>query len=214
MKLGVIVYHKDALEHYKPSWIYECLDSISNQTLQEFTVYEMNYGGEQTFFWGAGATDVQVSVELPTYAHAMNMLLDLAFSRSGGCHYVFNVNIDDFYESDRFEQQLEWLKEGYDLVSSDFQFVNAAGEKLSDITASKLDLVQELASDHNPICHPSVAYSRKFWINNRYFPQEVPIEDLRLWQRVAGQCRIGIVPKVLAYCRFHDNNASHNENAR
>ena len=186
MTVGVIIYHKNALKIYEQAWIDQCVSSIQNQTYNDFVVFEMDYGGTDVTVYPDYV--FRLSQELPTYADAMNKLLDIAF-----CHdleYVFNVNIDDYYAPNRFERQLELLEGGAHLVSTFFEFVNEYGT--ISVIAPRGPIKEELDSGNNVICHPSVAYSKTFWENcSRYDPAEVP-----------------------TYCRHHAYNASHNESSR
>ena len=46
MKIAVILFHSNIKQLYKQRWIDTCLDSIINQTYNDFTFYEINYGGD------------------------------------------------------------------------------------------------------------------------------------------------------------------------
>ena len=106
-KIGVIFFHKNITQLYNERWIKKSVESMSNQTIGNFKVYEINYGGDdftvtkyienikiETFF---------VSRNLENHAEAMNYIIDKAFS--DGCDYVFNTNLDDYYSSDRIKNK-------------------------------------------------------------------------------------------------------------
>ena len=46
MKKGVIIFHNNIKKIYKDYWIDKCINSIINQTDNEVTFYEINYGGD------------------------------------------------------------------------------------------------------------------------------------------------------------------------
>jgi hypothetical protein len=110
MKLGVVFFHKNIQSIYQERWIKKCVDSILNQSTGEFSIYEINYGGEDfSIFEGLRLenTHIFISEEKTNHAEAMNTIIDLAFE--DGCDYVFNTNLDDYYELNRFEKQIEFL---------------------------------------------------------------------------------------------------------
>ena len=45
-KCGVIIFHKNIYKIYNKKWINDCLKSVLNQSFQNFTIYEVNYGNE------------------------------------------------------------------------------------------------------------------------------------------------------------------------
>jgi hypothetical protein len=220
MKKGVILFHSNINNIYKKRWIDECINSLLNQTDNDFTFYEINYGGEDYSvlsgkkiwqdkkFW---------SRKMNNYAEAMNFIIDEAFKDS--CDIVFNVNLDDKYHETRIEKETEFIKKGNDIVSSDFCYIEEEGEN-DRITTFMLmskyfhDIENQLERNHNIIAHPSVAYSKRFWVNgNTYNPEMVPEEDLALWKKmkIAGY-KFHIIPDILLFYRIHKNQVSTKNN--
>jgi hypothetical protein len=216
MKKGVIVYHNNIDNLYPKRWVDKSINSMINQSDNDFIFYELNYGGKNNsviptdnkLFW---------SKKLLNYAEAMNFLLDRAFEDN--CEYVFNTNLDDFYDLKRIELQLDLIiKNNLHLVSSDFCYVEEKQNanqyedvitKILNIT--KYDIKKNLDIRHNVIAHPAVCYSKKFWndSSNRYNINKTPEEDLDLWIRsINNGYRFGIHEKVLLYYRIHTNQVS------
>jgi hypothetical protein len=214
MKTGVIFYHKNSHILYKERWINKCIMSILNQTYQEFSIYELNYGGDKlSIFKGYDLkNDILFYNEVfNNHAEAMNFIIDKAFY--DGCEIVFNTNIDDFYSENRFREQVEIIKMGYDLVSSDFyyvkDFIDEEDKITNDIKVSNQPVGESLKRNHNVIAHPCVAISKKFWSDNRYEPNEIPMEDLLLWKRaIEGGSKFYIIPEKLLFYRIHENQIS------
>jgi hypothetical protein len=145
----------------------------------------------------------------------MNFIIGKAFE--DGCDFVFNTNLDDYYDSKRIEKQLEKLKEGYDIVSSDFCYIEEInGEDRVTFyknIKSNTDIKLNLDRNHNVIAHPVVAYSKRFWDNNRYLPQEIPLEDLNLWKRSFNSgFKFYIMDDVLLFYRLHGNQVTGGKN--
>ncbi len=209
MKVGVIFYHKNITSIYQRGWIDECVNSIINQSYKDFVVYELNYGdddfaihkeydinGEMHFF----------REKFSNHADAMNFLLDKAVT--DGCDCVFNTNMDDKYHIDRFKIQIDYIKRGYDLISSNFIQIDANGADVRQMNFSKMDIYENLSKDHNIIAHPVVCYSRKFIEENRYMPEQIPKEDLLLWRRTCRRYKFHICDEHLLRYRLHGNQVS------
>lgn len=210
-KIGVIFFHKNIRSIYKERWINKCIETILNQTVKDFSIYEINYGEDDfSLFEGIELKNPHtfISEEKSNHAEAMNRVIDLAFE--DGCEYVFNTNLDDYYELNRFEKQIEFLDQGYDIVTSDFCYVEEI-ENEDKITFYKEikkagDIKENLMKNHNVIAHPCVAYSKKFWESNSYNPEEIPAEDLLLWRRgIEAGFKFHICDEVLLNYRLHGN---------
>jgi hypothetical protein len=198
-RLAIIVFHSQ-LTQYPKQWILDFSESILNQTYSDFDILEINYnGGEERIF----ASSIYESVDLNNHAEAMNYLIDKAFA--SGYDFVFNANADDVFALDRIEKQLPYLEQGYDIVSSNFSLFNDKGV-FHTHRFDKLNIRHELERNHNVICHPVVAYSKHFWSYNRYKPELIPLEDMRLWQSSIRSFRFIILPDVLLYHREHSNS--------
>jgi hypothetical protein len=124
---------------------------------------------------------------------------------------AFNVNVDDYYSHDRFAEQIQRLSDGYDLISSNFQYVheeNGQDEigELKKMSEYQKHIEKELSCGHNVLCHPAICYSRKFWLKHRpYGVNDIPCEDQKLWRRaVENGASVYIVNKVLCFYRRHD----------
>lgn len=204
MKSAVIIYHKYVGSYIPREWAMQCIDSIRAQTYKGFDVLEMNYGGDESLYKGSNF----FYGEQPNHAHAQNTLLNYAFLL-GGYDCAFNVNIDDYYAPERFERQIAAIEQGHDLVSCNMVHIRDGRQTFVSRFHEK-NLRVELSRDRNIIVHPGVCYSRKFWLEcGGYNPDEIPCEDMRLWQRSLKKgLKFFILPDVLVYYRIHDNNVS------
>jgi hypothetical protein len=217
MKVGVVFFHSDIQKIYKDRWIKKSVDSILNQTFKDFSIYEINYSSENENFSVIG-DDIDKkfwSKKMTNYAEAMNFIITEAFL--DGCDYVFNTNLDDYYDKYRFESQLNLMKvHDFDLLSSDFCYIventNNEDEVSLYMNIVKFgDIKSNLFNSNNVIAHPCVCYSRRFWIDpqNRYDVTKVPEEDYDLWKRsILRDYKFGIDKNLLLYYRRHDNQVS------
>jgi len=242
-KSAVIFFHKNIQKLYKKHWIDKCVVSVLDQSFQDFDIFEINYGNEDYsilenkdkkhhnhFFF---------KKNFPTHVEAMVFLLNICFI-DNNYDYVFNTNLDDYYNKDRFIEQIKCCEDGYILNSTlwhyfredtdyqekqglVFQFgtLGVTGEKYASVSSVK----DQLNKKNNVINHSGVCYSRKFWEgldkydNKLRYRNDKPFEDLTLWTRAvnAGH-KITVIEKDLISYRLHNNqignqNSKDNENA-
>jgi hypothetical protein len=220
MKKGVVLYHCNIEKIYKKRWINECIDSLINQTDTDFIFYEVNYGGSEYSVLSDSKISQEIkfwSCNLSNYAEAMNFIIEKAFDDS--CDAVFNVNLDDKYHPERIEKEFNFIKLGYDLITSDFCYIEEDSSGEDSITNLMLmsskypNINSELEKNHNVIAHPCVCYSRKFWdFGNRYDINKTPEEDLDLWKKTINSgLKFLIIPEILLYYRIHKNQSSNKE---
>jgi hypothetical protein len=220
VKVGLIIFHKD-FERYERRWIEKFLDSIVNQTFKEFKIYEINYGGSDNSI--LSYLDKKMEHEysffykkMENHVYAMNYLMDVAFSE--GCDFVFNTNIDDYYDYRRIERQLPYLERGIDICSTDFYYIRD-NKGVDVITERKRlsgfgDIKKNFDEGHNVIAHPGVAYARRVWEEgNRYDVDIIPEEDFAFWKKLINNgYSFEIVPEELLYYRLHNSQVSRTEN--
>lgn len=215
--IGVIIFHRDSKKSYEERWIKKFVESIVNQTFNDFTVYEINYGGDGysiiTDYSGDSIRSHKFfNIKMENHVYAMNYIIDVAFS--DGCDFVFNTNIDDYYDVRRIEKQLPYLESGVDICSTDFYYIR--DHKGDDIVTELKrmsgtgDIINNFESGHNVIAHPSVAYSRKVWKNgNKYDGEKIPEEDFLFWKHLMSNgYRFDIVPMELLFYRLHNGQVS------
>lgn len=205
MKAAVIFYHRNIGSIYDRKWIDQCVDSMKNQTYTDFDVYELNYGqGKDQYCAGKFKNYVFLEEKFENHIGAMNYLYSMLFKM--GYDVVFNTNMDDYFDCQRVEKQLAKIKEGYDIVSSNFVYINDKGESFKVMNVSeKGDIGSNLSKDHNVIAHPCVAMSRNFWDDDLHYNDLIGKEDLDLWKRASlkGK-RFFILPDHLLMYRIHD----------
>lgn len=204
LQCAVIIYHKN-VGNYNPLWISECVTSIQNQTLKNFDVFELDYGGGNTQIYPDSNF---ASMALADHALAHNFLLDKVFKLGYDC--AFNVNVDDHYSHHRFVRQLEFIKEGYDVVSSNYYNIDGSSKVIDTIILHNKNMRAEAAFGHNIIAHPVCCYSKKFWTTcTKLDPAQIPVDDFELWKRSFDKYKFVILEDYLLYYRIHPKKASH-----
>jgi len=205
MRQAVIFFHSNALSIYKKEWIDKCVDSIRNQSMKEFEVYEIDYSGNgQSLCKIEGHKYHFTSKKFDNHIQAMNFIISKAFK--AGCDVVFNTNIDDYFHPLRFEKQLKLIRSGFDIVSSNFHYINDSGIIRNMDMVRHGSIKRNLDKNHNVIAHPCIAISRKFWDRKfRYNETLIGKEDLDLWKRTIEGSNFYILPDYLLFYRIHEN---------
>lgn len=205
IKVACIIFHKNT-SRYPAQWVEKCINSIKNQTFKNFTVFEVDYGNSNTQIYEGSIFE---SLELKNHAVAHNYLLDKVFGL--GYDIAMNVNLDDFYDVKRFELQVAKIKEGYELVSSNFYVIDERENVVKTNVFHNLNFFEEAEKGHNIIAHPSCCYSKKFWDNcTKLIDTEIPRDDFELWKRtfIKGENKFCILPEFLLYYRVHNLKTS------
>jgi hypothetical protein len=206
VKAAVIIFHKNIDSYYPKEWWMKCYDTIRGQYNAVFDVFELDYGGSgRQTYEGSNFR----SEPLGNHAMAHNYLLDWVFSLDYDC--AFNVNVDDWYALGRFETQLPYIEQGYDVVSSNFYRVNDDESVRQPFTFHHRDMVAEARREHNILAHPVLCYSRYFWENcDKLDPKDIPFDDFILWKKSykKGIFKFIILPDYLLFQRIHENNVS------
>jgi hypothetical protein len=213
MKVATILYHKNILNICEESWIKDCVNSILNQTFRKFTIYEINYGDDDYKLKDNFETDIDWKYyqrPFKNHAEAMNFLFEKC--EKDNIDYIFNNNMDDYSRSDRFQIQLTAsLNTNIDICCTNFIHINSKNEEIRKMDMSEKDFQIEFDKEHNMVCHPSVLYSKNFYTNNRYIPEEIPEEDFSLWKRTLKEFKYKLLDEYLIYYRIHPNQITYNE---
>jgi hypothetical protein len=215
MKAACILFHSNIFGIYQKEWVEKCINSIVNQTYQNFDIYELNYGDEDSCLKEIFNIQKQhyfVKKKMDNHAQAMNYLLDLIFKEKD-YDICFNINLDDFYDLTRFEKQIEVIKKGYDVVSSDYVFTRSNNDNYQfsgPLGLGSQTLETLFRKDITPLAHPCVCYSKNFWVKyGPYIPEEIPREDKNLWIRSYEKgAKMFIIDEPLLYYRIHQKQVS------
>lgn len=231
-KCAVIMFHKNIKKIYNWRWIEKSVNTILEQTITDFDIFEINYGGDGYTLFDDIYTNKNIffyNKNLKTHTEAMVYLLNKCFT-DYNYDVVFNTNLDDFYDINRFKYQLDCVNDGYILNSTLMRYITEKdGNDIitTEWTSDKYgfkniqdsdkyidieNIRNQLYKDHNIFSHPNICYTKKFWTcftkNNillRY-RDDKPFEDLTLWQRACDSFdNITIINKILINYRLHSN---------
>lgn len=187
------VYYKE-----KPEYLQQALKSIwDTQTLKPDEIVIVK-DGPLTEELDSIISTFKQSAPVKIIQLEKNVGLGIALSigiKECKNEYIARMDSDDICKPDRFEKQIKYLNEGYDVVSCWSDFFEG---DINNIIATKKrpeyhkDIVK-LSKRRSPVCHAATMYKKTAVLkagNYIHFPF---YEDYHLWIRM-----------IMAGCRFYN----------
>lgn len=219
-KIAVVIYHRNVLTKYDPEWTYNCIDKIKRQTFQEFSVVELNFGGDETRVYDGDRPHHFFSEKIDNLGSAITRAFDICFKELD-FNLAFNINLDDDYEIDRFQVQLDHLHTGADVITSNFWMVNHELKNpgstqfcigITDLEDQNRVIDSEFSVGHNIIGFPVCLFTKRFWMGNDGLPSTEASrhrEDFDMWIEARRRgFKFYIIEKQLFKYRIHNNSIS------
>lgn len=208
MKVGVAFYYKN-IEQYPAAWVNKCIDSMRNQTYNDFDVYVLNYGEREdhSFSFLMGNNYHYLHKPLNNYAEAMNYIYSKIFQ---DCEVAVNTNIDDYYNLKRIEILLKDLQDGADIASSNLRIINERNEITWSLKHDEMNIYEQLKNGFNPVSNPCHIMKKRVFEKLHFDSTLVPAEDMSYWiKAIEAGFKIVINPQYLHYYRMHPNQSTH-----
>ena len=210
-RIAVIMslYKNDKIDYVKLA-----VDSILNQTYQEFDFY-IQFDGYvnvevETFLRGIKDERIKINVrsENKGLAYSLNEMLQKVMPM--GYEYIARMDADDISEKNRFERQLQYFKEhlNVECLGSWAIEINTKGEEYyrKQMPENHIDC-KDMFKKRDCMIHPTVMYRRSYiekaglYALDTYFG-----EDTMMWaQGFKANCVFGNVPEYLLQFRLDDN---------
>ncbi len=240
---AVIVFHKNITKIYDKKWINKCIESILAQTNVKFDIFEVNYGNDSYSVFEDFKLQLAnmnlgyffYKINLNNHIEAMIYLLNKTFSSKYKYDYVFNTNLDDYYNPNRFKEQILFLVSNPDclICSSMWEYIDSNDNLLKIYNSSDIkctispdnkqilyeDIVKRFEKNKNVINHSGVCFTRKLWLsmdenlNLFRYRNDKPFEDMSLWIRIINSgYKVGIINQNLISYRIHQNQITQNKN--
>lgn len=227
MKIGIIIYHKNIFSNYDSKMVFECLESINNQTFDSFDILELDYSNYQektTSLMKLGFFKNNKKHffrnECRNHIDAMNFLLNKAFNELN-YDIIFNINVDDIYDKHRFEFQLRKVLIGkYDLVGSNFEIFQVKDEnkvsrsiiltrEFDDINEEQTYLKIKNKQKKCIIQMSSLCFTKEAWKTIGKIDKIPTLETLLMCRKLFNnKQKVHICKEKLLQYRIHDNQVS------
>lgn len=123
---------------------------------------------------------------------------------------IARADVDDIYEKDRIQLQVEYLENNPEIsaVFSDYVMVSPSGANLGVFpSAISPELTSFSLFSSQRTAHPSVLYRKSAILSvGGYLQEDFPAEDLALWIRLVKVSKIGSIPQSLLKYTVHGSS--------
>ena len=197
-------------------YLEECVDSILNQTFQNFEYIILNNGStDGTARILQRYTDPRLRIihqENLGISRSLNKGIDLSSS-----DLIAHLDADDYSMPQMLEKQVTFMKKYPDIVLCGSMWRELIGKKLSKqiVTFVETDqAIKKSMSLFNPFSHSAVIFRKKtFFTAGGYSERFKYSQDYDLWLRMLAFGKTLILKEELAVVRMSEQSESH-KNAR
>ena len=197
-------------------YLEECVDSILNQTFQNFEYIILNNG----------STDGTASI-LQRYTdprlriiHQENLGISKSLNKGinlSNSELIARLDADDFSSPQRLEKQVTFMEKHPDIVLCGSRWLELVGEKLIKQIVAFVDTDQAIKKSmslFNPFSHSVVIFRKKTFITAGGYSERFKYsQDYELWLRMLAFGKTLILKEELAVVRMSEQSESH-KNAR
>ena len=191
-------------------YLEEAIDSILNQTFQDFEFIIIN----------DGSTDNSLQI-LKSYSDTRLIVINqhnigLTKSLNKGINiakgqYIARMDSDDISLPQRFEKQIEFLDKNQDVVciGTLSVFLNSQGKIINHQPLYKKNIVNELLLKDNAFTHGSAMFRKKETLKiGKYREYFIYAQDFDLWLRMSEIGKIDVINEHLYMHRITEGNIS------
>lgn len=201
------LYHKE-----KPEFLKECLESLKKQTLQATEIVIV--------FDGIITPEleemvIQYTSILPIKIIRLPKNVGLGKALNEGlkhCSYnwIFRMDTDDICLPERFEKQVEFIKQHSDVVLFSGHIAEFSDDKTIITGYRKVPIgdknIRKYALSRSPFNHMTVAFRKDIIEAVGGYQHHLFLEDYNLWLRVIAQeYEVGNIDEVLLLARAGSN---------
>lgn len=204
MKVSILITVYNA-----EKYIYDCIDSIINQTYKDFEVIIINDGStDKTSEILSTIKDQRFVIVHRTHNYIASLNYGLKISKGA---YIARMDADDVMLPNRIEEQVR-LMDSHPEVDACGTWSRTFGNMTFDIRVAENLIVCPIAEllIKNIFTHPTMMLRKEFLIkNNLKYKNYSYAEDYKLWVDMA-QCggTFWIIPKILLHYRLSEKQVS------
>ena len=189
-------------------YINECMDSILNQTIQDFEILVIDdCSTDNTLEIIRSYKDDRIKIYEKEENKGLIDSLNIGFKTAKG-KYIARVDGDDINVLDRFEKQLLILESNSEIKAcgSWLQVINEP----SNVIKHK-ENHEEIKTELLVKCPMSLGATmldRKSYLKFNFDESKKHVEDYDFWVRTAWDCKMYNIQEVLYYYRVHNSQVS------
>ena len=193
-------------------YLEECVDSILNQTFQNFEYIILNNGStDGTASILQRYTDPRLRIihqENLGISRSLNKGIDLSSS-----DLIAHLDADDYSMPQMLEKQVTFMKKYPDIVLCGSMWRESIGKKLSKQIVAFVETDQAIKKSmslFNPFSHSAVIFRKKTFITAGGYNERFKYsQDYDLWLRMLAFGKALILKEELAVVRMSEQSGSH-----
>lgn len=122
--------------------------------------------------------------------------------------YIGRMDADDICKPERFERQLDYLKENnLDVLGSDIFLIDSSGNLVGERSYPRKKDINRRVLAGSPFCHPSVIFKKSVLVECRGYNSGFNSEDYDLWLRLSrNDISWDNIDDKLLFYRVHSNS--------
>ena len=200
--------------YYGEKYLREAIDSILNQTFDDFELLIINDGSKDN---SAKIVNSYSDSRIRFLENSVN--LGLAGTRNRGIKesqgkYIALLDCDDISLPTRLEKQVNVLENDHSIGLCGTWVKTFGGRSTSEWRYPiNPDYLRCRMIFDNPFTTSSVMVRRRLLLSlDKYFNLEFPpAEDYELWERLSKVSRVSNIPEILTLYRLHGQQTSHSQ---
>lgn len=193
-------------------YVEECIDSILNQTFQDFEYIILNNGStDRTAEILNSYTDSRIHIihqENLGISRSLNKGINLSKSA-----LIARLDADDYALPQRLEKQIAFMGKYPDVILCGSRILELIGEKLSEQRIAFVEsdqAIKKSMSLFNPFAHSAVIFRKNiFFKAGGYNRQLKYCQDYDLWLRMLSFGEARILKEELGVARILEESESH-----
>jgi len=194
------------------SFLHEAINSILNQTFEDFEFIIINDGSQddtQSILGSYKDSRIRIINQVNI---GLTASLNNAIKLANG-EYIARMDADDISLPERLAKQVQWLdqRDDYCAITSKVLCIDQKGQPLkswsADQSATTAGEIRKTLPRVNCIAHPSVMIRNAILQKYQYSPIQKCSQDYDLWLRLhADGLKIGKIDQELVKLRIHSNS--------
>ncbi len=197
--------------HNGEAYLKECVDSVLNQTFQDFEYIILNNGStDRTSEILEEYKDPRLRV-----VHQENLGIPKSLNKGASicsAELIAHLDADDYVYPQWLEKIYDFLSKNKDIVLCGSRFEELFNGKLYPQVYPFLEHDYEIRKSLcfvNPIPHSfTIIRKSPFFKVGVYDPNIITVHDYDLWIRLLGEGKGHTLNQILGVCRIHDSSAS------
>tara|TARA_B100001971_G_C18221808_1_gene557701 strand:- start:148 stop:921 length:774 start_codon:yes stop_codon:yes gene_type:complete len=198
------------------AYLEECVDSILNQTFQDFEYIILNNGStDRTPEILKRYTDPRLRI-----IHQKNLGISQSLNKGinlSNSDLIARLDADDYSFPQRLEKQVTFMEQYPEIVLCGSRFKELIGKKyfVQKVQFIEKDEdIRKILSCYNPFCHSTIMIRKKTFTKSGGYNQKFKYsQDYELWVRILNLGNAEILKEELSVVRLAEQSTS-NKNRR